>query len=61
MGEGFSDWYAWYLKEVIESAREPDPEPPLSVPLALPGLATSTGITKAIASERKYTASVGLS
>lgn len=23
MGEGFSDWYAWYLKSGIESAREP--------------------------------------
>ena len=27
MGEGFSDWYDWYLKSGIESAREPETNP----------------------------------
>jgi hypothetical protein len=27
MGEGFSDWYDWYLKSSVESAREPETDP----------------------------------
>lgn len=40
MGEGFSDWYDWYLKSGTESARESDPAPdiPAAVQLPLPGL-----------------------
>ena len=40
MGEIFSDWYDWYLKSGIESAREPSPAPerPPAIQLSLPGL-----------------------
>jgi len=44
MGEGFSDWYDWYLKSGTERAREPEPEPdpapagPAATQLLLPGL-----------------------
>jgi hypothetical protein len=49
MGEGFSDWYAWYLKSGIESARGPDAdreseaESLLATQLALPGFDEEVG------------------
>ena len=39
MGEGFSDWYDWYLESPIEGAREPDPpDRPVPAQLFLPGM-----------------------
>ena len=37
MGGGFSDWYVWYLKSGIESARESERACRRSVQLHLPG------------------------
>ena len=42
MGSGFSDWYDWYLKSGVESAREPVTEPGgRATQLSLPGLEES--------------------
>jgi hypothetical protein len=54
MGEGFSDWYAWYLKSGIESAREAKqrvgPFHPVdaATQLTLPGIEAETGISRAL-------------
>ena len=51
MGEGFSDWYAWYLKSGIESARgavvgaKSEPTRLAAKQLALPGFEAEIGIT----------------
>jgi hypothetical protein len=51
MGEGFSDWYAWYLKSGIESARgaavgaKSEPTRLAAKQLALPGFEAEVGIT----------------
>ena len=37
MGEGFSEWYEWYLKTEAESAKEPAPPDPAAVQPLLPG------------------------
>ena len=43
MGEGFSEWYAWYLKSGIESARESEAESlPVTQP-SLPGFEAEVG------------------
>ena len=37
MGEGFSDWYDWYLKSELESARESTPLVDQPIQRSLPG------------------------
>jgi len=44
MGEGFSEWYAWYLKSEIESARESTESIPPPTQLTLPGFGAESGI-----------------
>ena len=44
MGEGFSEWYAWYLKSEIESARESAESIPAPTQLTLPGFDAEAGI-----------------
>ena len=38
MGEGFSEWYEWYLKSELESARESRQFVDRPIQLTLPGL-----------------------
>jgi len=47
MGEGFSDWYAWYLKSEFESAKGSANRPAVPIQLTLAGFESAqTGITE---------------